>query len=442
MDLGLKLEQSQKLLLTQKMQLSIQLLQMNSLELSKYIEKEISENPTLDISYNDTYNKEVYDYFTSKRETYGDSYEEKEDVSPFNFISSKKTLKEYLYEQVNELDIKDEERIICEYIIENIDNRGYLSTASEEIGREIKIPAEDVNKALALVQSLEPAGIAARNITECLEIQLKRKGYEDEKLFIIVREYLQYIADNKISSLANELDIDIKTAQQYGDIIKKLEPKPSRGFFTGDDVKYIVPDAEIKKIGNEFYIIMNDSIIPKISVSNEYRAIYSKGQDEKAKEYIKEKIDRAIFLVKSIESRKNTIYRILEEILKLQKGYFLIGSNELKPMTLKDIAENLNLHESTVSRAIKDKYILTERGTVKIKDLFTSRLSSAEGDVSSKNIKDRIKVIIEKEDKRSPYSDEKISEILKEEGFVISRRTVAKYREELNIKTSGKRKRF
>ncbi|MDV3427555.1 MAG: RNA polymerase factor sigma-54 [Bacillota bacterium] len=442
MDLGLRLEQSQKLLLTQKMQLSIQLLQMNSLELSKYIEKEISENPTLDISYNDTCNKEVYDYFTSPKESYGESYEEKDEVSPFNFISSKKTLKEFLYEQVNELNIKDEERIICEYIIENIDSRGYLSVSAEEISKEIKLPLYNIVKALDLVQSLEPAGIGARNITECLELQLKRKGYEDENLYIIVKDYLQYIADNKISSLAGELNIDIKTAQCYGDIIKKLEPKPSRGYFTGDDVKYIVPDATIKKIGDEFYIIMNDSIIPRISVSNEYKDIYSHGQDEKAKEYIKEKIDRALFLVKSIESRKNTIYRILEEILKIQKGYFLFGSSELKPMTLKDIAESLNLHESTISRAIKEKYILTERGTVRIKDLFTSKLSSSIGDVSSKNIKDRITIIIDKEDKTSPLSDEKISEILKEEGFTVSRRTVAKYREELDIKTSSKRKRF
>jgi RNA polymerase sigma-54 factor len=442
MDLGLRLEQSQKLLLTQKMQLSIQLLQMNSLELAKYIEKEISENPTLDISYNDTYNKEMYDYFTSKSENRGESYEEKEEISPFNFITSKKTLKEYLYEQVNELNIEDRVKIICEYIIENIDSKGYLSVSLEELSSELIMPLPSIEKALEIVQSLEPAGIASRNITECLKLQLQRKGFEDEKLYTIINDYLQLIADNKISAIANELGIDIKTVQYYGDIIKKLEPKPSRGYFTGDDVKYIVPDATIKRIGDEFYIIMNDSVIPRITVSNEYKDIYSHGEDEKAKEYIKEKIDRALFLVKSIESRKNTIYRILEEILKIQKGYFLIGSSELKPMTLKDIAESLSLHESTVSRAIKEKYILTERGTVRIKDLFTSKLTSTLGAVSSKNIKDRIQIKIDEEDKSSPLSDEKISEILKDEGFTVSRRTVAKYREELSIKTSNKRKRF
>lgn len=442
MDLGLKLEQSQKLILTQNMQLSIMLLQMNSLELSKYIEKEISENPTLEISYNDTYNKEIYDYFTSPLQKSREGYEEKEETSPFNYICCNKTLRECLFDQIDELSIEKEEKIICQYIIENIDNRGYLTISIEEISEEIDIEINKIESALDIIQSLDPSGIGARDLKECLNIQLMRKGYEDPKLYTIIDNYLSLIGDNKYGLIAENLNIEVKEAQGYGDIIKKLEPKPARGYFTGDDTKFIFPDATINRIGDEFFIIINDSIIPKVSISNEYKTIYNSGNDEKAKEYVKEKIDRAIFLVKSIESRKNTIYRVLEEVLKLQKEYFLLGNKMLKPMTLKDIAEELNLHESTISRATKDKYILTERGTVKIKDLFTSKLNSTEGDVSSKNIKEKIINIIDSEDKGSPLSDEKISELLKKEGFQVSRRTIAKYREELNIKTSIKRKRF
>lgn len=454
MNFNLNLTQEQKLIMTQQMQLSVKLLQMSTFDLQQHIEKEAQENPVLDITYNDTDKgslekrldyKEMVKYF--EFDNYGHHFYEKSDedeVSPFNFVSEKKSLKDFLKEQLIDLGVKDYSKFICEYIIDSINGKGYLDSSTEEIGEELGLPSEIIEKAISFVQTLEPDGIAARNLRECLKIQLKKKGYDDEKLYILVDNFLEALAENKYALIAKELNVDIKRAQEYGDIIKTLEPKPSRGFYTGDEVKYITPDAYIKNINGEYFILINDSILPKIIINDTYREIIANEKDKLALDYVKEKINSALFLVKSIEQRKSTIYRVLEKILELQKEYFDKGEKYLKPMTLKDIAESLDMHESTVSRAIKEKYISTNRGTIKIKDLFTTGLSTnnSEEDVSTTFIKNKIKDLIDKEDKNKPLSDQTICDKLNEDGMNISRRTVAKYREEMNIKSSSKRKRF
>ncbi|GLC29037.1 RNA polymerase sigma-54 factor [Clostridium omnivorum] len=454
MNFNLNLTQEQKLIMTQQMQLSVKLLQMSTFDLQQHIEKEAQENPVLDITYNDTDKeslekrldyKEMVKYF--EFDNYGHHFYEKSDedeVSPFNFVSEKKSLKDFLKEQLIDLGVKDYSKFICEYIIDSINGKGYLDSSTEEIGEELGLPSEIIEKAISFVQTLEPDGIAARNLRECLKIQLKKKRYDDEKLYILVDNFLEALAENKYALIAKELNVDIKRAQEYGDIIKTLEPKPSRGFYTGDEVKYITPDAYIKNINGEYFILINDSILPKIIINDTYREIIANEKDKLALDYVKEKINSALFLVKSIEQRKSTIYRVLEKILELQKEYFDKGEKYLKPMTLKDIAESLDMHESTVSRAIKEKYISTNRGTIKIKDLFTTGLSTnnSEEDVSTTFIKNKIKDLIDKEDKNKPLSDQTICDKLNEDGMNISRRTVAKYREEMNIKSSSKRKRF
>jgi RNA polymerase sigma-54 factor len=427
---------------------------MSTFDLQQHIEKEAQENPVLDISYSDTNKeateknldyKEMVKYF--EFDNYGHhSYEknDEDEVSPFNFVSEKKSLKDYLKEQLVDLGVKDYSKFICEYIIESINEKGYLDSSTEDIGEELGLPNEIVEKAIGFVQTLEPNGIGARNLRECLKIQLKKKGYTDEKLYFLVDGFLEALAENKYALISKELNVDIKRAQEYGDIIKTLEPKPSRGFYTGEEVKYITPDAYIKSINGEYYILMNESILPKIIINNTYKEIITNEKDKQALDYVKDKINSALFLVKSIEQRKSTIYRVLEKILELQKDYFDKGEKYIKPMTLKDIADSINMHESTVSRAIKEKYISTNRGTIKIKDLFTTGLSSnnSEEDVSTSFIKNRIKDLIEKEDKNKPLSDQTICDMLNKDGMNISRRTVAKYREEMDIKSSSKRKRF
>ena len=451
MDLKLNIAQKQKLILTQIMQQSINVLQMSAYDLREYIEKEFEENPILEADFNLIESKDNIDntqlskYLNDRYdENYNYQHNNEDEVSVFNFISDKKSLKDYLYEQLGEIKSDIKIKKVVSYMIESLDSRGYLENTLEEICSDLGIDKEKVQNALEILQSLEPCGIGARDLKECLLIQLKNKGILDEIIKEIVLKYLEYIADCKYNYIAKELKITPKEVQAYGDIIKSLEPKPSRGYYTGEEVKFIIPDAYIVKIGDKYNVIMNKDIIPNITINNLYKQEILNGKNKKEVEYVKEKVNDAIGLINDIEQRNNTILKLLECIVKKQKAYFENGQEYLKPMTLRDLADEMALHESTVSRAIKDKYILTSRGTVKIKDLFCNGIVSSgingEG-VSTNTIKNKIKQLIQLENKNKPLSDQAICDLLKKEHIDISRRTVAKYREELGIKSSSKRKR-
>ena len=231
--------------------------------------------------------------------------------------------------------------------------------------------------------------------------------------------------------------------QEYEDIIKELEPKPSRGFFTGEEIGYVVPDVYVRKLNDEYIVLMNEGVLPKLMINNTYKKVLEFSQDKNTIEYVKEKISSAMFLIKSIESRKNTLCRVMEEVVKSQREYFDKGDDYLKPMTIKYIAQKLDMHESTVSRAIRDKYVALNSGEIKrIKSLFTSYVNIRNEEVSVSNVKKDIERIIEGENKNKPFSDSVICEQLNKQGIDISRRTVAKYREELGIKSSSQRKRL
>ena len=451
MDLKLNISQKQRLILTQIMQQSINVLQMSAYDLREYIEKEFEENPILEADFNSIESKDNIDntqlskYLNDRYdENYNYQHNNEDEVSVFNFISDKKSLKDYLYEQLGEIKSDIKINKVVSYMIESLDSRGYLENTLEEICSDLGIDEEKVQNALEILQSLEPCGIGARDLKECLLIQLKSKGILDEIIKEIVLKYLEYIADCKYNYIAKELKITPKEVQAYGDIIKSLEPKPSRGYYTGEEVKFIIPDAYIVKIGDKYNVIMNKDIIPNITINNLYKQEILNGKNKKEVEYVKEKVNDAIGLINDIEQRNNTILKLLECIVKKQKAYFENGQEYLKPMTLRDLADEMALHESTVSRAIKDKYILTSRGTVKIKDLFCNGIVSSgingEG-VSTNTIKNKIKQLIQLENKNKPLSDQAICDLLKKEHIDISRRTVAKYREELGIKSSSKRKR-
>lgn len=451
MDLKLNISQKQKLILTQIMQQSINVLQMSAYDLREYIEKEFEENPILEADFNLIESKDNIDntqlskYLNDRYdENYNYQHNNEDEVSVFNFISDKKSLKDYLYEQLGEIKSDIKINKVVSYMIESLDSRGYLENTLEEICSDLGIDEEKVQNALEILQSLEPCGIGARDLKECLLIQLKSKGILDEIIKEIVLKYLEYIADCKYNYIAKELKITPKEVQAYGDIIKSLEPKPSRGYYTGEEVKFIIPDAYIVKIGDKYNVIMNKDIIPNITINNLYKQEILNGKNKKEVEYVKEKVNDAMGLINDIEQRNNTILKLLECIVKKQKAYFENGQEYLKPMTLRDLADEMALHESTVSRAIKDKYILTSRGTVKIKDLFCNGIVSSgingEG-VSTNTIKNKIKQLIQLENKNKPLSDQAICDLLKKEHIDISRRTVAKYREELGIKSSSKRKR-
>lgn len=373
LDFELNLSQQQKLVMTQQMQMSIKMLQMSSIELNEYVERELEENPLLEKEYvekseensinkeNDFNDKIDYDkfmkYLDFENYSHENNYKGEDEVSPFNFISRQESLREYLIKQLGEIQIKNSQKNICKYIIENLDGKGYLPDSISDIALQLNVNEDKVLNALKIVQSLEPDGIGARNLEECLKLQLEKKNINDEKLFYIIDNHLNNIAENKYNAIAKDLDITPKDAQEYGDVIKKLEPKPSRGFYTGDETKFIAPDAFVKKIDEEFFIIMNDNSIPRLSINNTYKTIIAGGESKDAEEYVKHKINSAVFLMKSIEQRKSTLYSVLKEIIDYQKEYFDKGIKYLKPMTLKDIADKIGMHESTVSRAIREKYI-------------------------------------------------------------------------------------
>jgi RNA polymerase sigma-54 factor len=453
---SLNLVQEQKLIMTQEMQMSVKLLQMSAYELGQYVNKEMQENPVLEekeLQSHKSNTTDVNDYKEIIKYLEKDDYKiknysskvENEEISPFYYIAQEKSLKDYLKEQIGEFDEKYEILDICKYMVENLDAKGYLSVCLSDICKELKISNEDAETSLEILQSLDPQGIGARNLKECLKIQLYNLALDDEKIYKIIDDYLELLAENKYNVIAKELKVTISEVQKYGDIIKKLEPKPSRGFYTGETVKYIMPDAYINKIDDQYFISMNEDVLPKLNINSLYKEIIKNEKDVEAVEYVKDKLNSAMFLIRSIEQRKNTVYRVLEEILVVQKEYFDKGTEYLKPMTLKEIANNLEMHESTISRAIREKYVRVNNGKiVKMKDLFTNGIASVVGgeDVSTISIKKAIKEMVDNEDQKKPLSDQIICNRLNIEGMNISRRTVAKYREELQIKSSSKRKRF
>lgn len=459
MGFDLKLTQEQKLVMTMEMQQSIKLLQMSSYELLQYIDKELQENVVLEVDSNienikeDNFkNNELAEYRNLVKYLEFDSYnsrtysqdEEKEQISPLNFISSKPTLKDYLRDQVMYSGASKSLQHICNYIIDNIDARGYLDKEIvEEVSRELSISYEWVERSLEIIQGLEPGGIGARTLSECLLIQLKRKGIQDEVLEKIINNYLFEISKGKYQQLSKILNIQPSEVQKYEDMIKGLEPKPSRGFFTGEEIGYVVPDVYIRKLDGEYIVLMNESILPKLMINNTYKNVLEFSEDKNTIEYVKERINSAMFLMKSIESRRNTLCRVMEEVVKAQREYFEKGENFLRPMTIKFIAQKLDMHESTVSRAIRDKYVALNSGEIKkIKSLFTSYVNVNNEDISTNSVKNMMEKIIEGENRGKPFSDSVICEKLNKLGVDISRRTVAKYRDELGIKSSSQRKRL
>lgn len=449
------LKQEQKLALTQTMRQSISILQMPINDLIDYIDKEFEENPVLEgelkeseFQKNNTIEnyKEMINYLNSNNYNSGiNNYYNEDEVDQFSFISEKKSLKDFLFNQLIEIKIKKDLKKIIRYMIEAVDNNGYLSESIEIISREINVDINLCEQALDILQGFEPLGIASRNLKECLLIQAKRKNILDEYLEKIILDYIEYIAENKYNYISKKIGISEKRVQDYADIIKTLEPKPSRGYYCGEDVNFIIPDAYVVKIGNDYNVILNNGVVPTLRVSDIYVNFINKEKSSLEKKYVEEKIGNAINLIKNINQRNTTLVSVINAIINRQIDYFEKGLDFLKPMTLKDISEDLGFHESTISRAVKDKYIATQNGTIKLKSLFTQKVSNSyyeEEEKSVINIKNKIKDLINKEDKKKPISDQIICNILNEENFSISRRTVAKYREELGIKSSSKRKRI
>lgn len=455
---GLQLEQTQKLIMTPELRQSIEILQLPSFELNNLIAQELEKNPVIELTteimeehskVDEGKGKEEIDweqYFEDnqfsfpKDQTYSNEY----DYNQENYIKDSSTLKEYLLFQMNTSSIQNKQKKIGEYIIECIDNNGYLTMSLEEISSILNKKKEDTASVLELIQSFDPPGIAARNIKECLTIQLNQSKFWNENIERIINIYLEDLADNNFKLIAEDLNLSFEKIQEIKDLIRTLEPKPGRLFPSNDDIRYIVPDASIEKIEDKYIIIINDSAAPRLQISNFYKNMLK--QEKKTSltsKYLSEKLESAVWLIKSIEQRRDTLYNVISAILDIQKDFFDKGIAAMKPLTLRQIAEKLDIHESTVSRATNGKYVQTPIGLYELKYFFSSGIENQDGEkISSKGIKNVIKEIISRENVQKPISDQDMVEILKKKDISISRRTIAKYRNEMGILSSSKRKRY
>lgn len=452
----LTLEQSQKLIMTPELRQAIELLQFNSLELKEYIANELEENPMLE-SLNSGDEFENLDKYTEDKEIDWKEYLEKYDdisyrpqvdknIKEYNyesFVSYDPTLKEHLMSQLNLVCLGNKEWKIGENIVQNIDENGYLNIPLEDIAEYMKCNIEEVEMLLNVVQTFEPLGVGARNLRECLLIQLRETKGIESYIITIIEEYLEDLGHNRIQKIAKELNLDLEQVQNACDYIKRLEPKPGRCLSGNcDDVKYVTPDATIELVEGKFVVVLNETAGPRLNINNYYKEMMKKGGDKNAVEFLNGKFNSAMWIIRSIEQRRSTIKKVIDSILKFQMEFFLEGERSLKPLTLKDVAEDIEMHESTISRATNGKYVQTPRGLFELKYFFSSGLLGDDGDISSTSIKSNLKELIDKEDNKKPYSDQKISEMLKSQGITISRRTVAKYRDELNIPSSSMRRRY
>ena len=412
MDFSLNIKQELKLILTQEMKLSLNVLEMSSMDLEKFIEKEFSKNPLLEID------------FSSKN--YSSKGDDSEESSPFDFISEEKNLIDFLEEQLGFLKISKEMRFLCTFIVNNLDKRGFLTVTREELKSACGFPLKDIDKAIEIVKSLEPIGIGAKNLEECLIIQLHKKNINDQKLEYIITHFMQELASSKYDIICSKLNITEEYVVEYLKIIRSLNPFPSRGFYMGDTIRYIEPDAEIKNIGGKYVVVMSEKNIPKLKLKSLENAQEISGE-------MKNYFNSANNIIRCIEKRQLTLKNILDIILEKQYEYFSNPEGKLNSLTLKDISSILKIHDSTVSRAIKNKYILTERGMKRVKDMFII-------DNKKLFVKEKIEELILNEDRYNPLHDNEIALLLEKENLKIARRTVVKYREELGIKPAHKRK--
>lgn len=466
----LTIEQTQKLTMTPELIQAIQILQFNTQELDEFVQDELMQNPVLefDKTYDDKNQDEVskseemdvkaceqadidlrekvkeaeYDDISYKQWEY--SKDKDDEYSYEQFVSKDETLEDSLLLQLTFSSLKGQDLKIGRYLVEAIDDNGYLTVTTEEVAKVFQVDVDKVEEILDVIQTFEPAGVGARDLKECLIIQLAARGLLEDTVEYIILHHLEDLGENKLNKVARTLGLPIAQVQMVYDLIRSLEPKPGRSFSSGSNVKYITPDVTVEKIDGEYQVITNEYSAPRLMVSPYYSNLASTAVDDaELNKYLNEKYNAAIWLIKSIEQRKHTIFNVVDAVIRHQKDFFDYGPKYLKTLTLKQVAEDLGIHESTVSRAINGKYMQTPRGVFEIKYFFSSGVTGSDGEgVSSNSIKSMIKEIINGEDPKNPYSDQDMVKLLSDRGIEISRRTVAKYREGLNIPSSSKRRRY
>lgn len=443
--MNLILNQTQKLIMTPELKQALNILQLNVLELSQYIEEQLEINPILEASEDDNMDIiEWSDYISQNNPGESRYDDDEEDISFESYVPSVPSLREHLMFQLHLTPVTMRTKRVCQYIIDSLDENGYLSSVSlSDIAMYLHENMFIVEKALGIVQEFDPPGVGARDLKECLLLQLKAKGVLNDDIVYLIEHHLKDVAENKLTAIARKMNIDVSQVQHMIDILKTLNPRPGCNFTGYNDMRYIVPDAIIKEVRGNFEIIINDSVIPRLRINKFYRQLLlNNSRNSEEFKYLNEKLQSAFWLIKNIEQRKTTLYNVIKAIVEYQRDFFSSGVSGLRPLTLKQIARTCGIHESTVSRATNGKYVDTPKGVFELKFFFKNGVSHEDGEVSSEVIKNLISEIIATESPRSPLSDLTITELLRERGIDISRRTVAKYRDEMGIPSSNRRKRF
>lgn len=443
----LDIRNSQNIIMTPQLKQAINILQLPSLELEKYIDEQLLENPVLELEEEVTYEEENHlDNWEDYSEENGFNYhkemeDDKKDPVYEKHINRTPTLQDHLRFQLLLLE-KGSLKNTCEYFINNINENGYLCVDIKETVEDLGVKTCTAEKALEIIQKLEPAGVGARNLNECLLLQIKDKNISDDKMEYLILNFLDDFAKCSLKALSKKTGVSEQKIKEAVHILKKLDPKPGSSFSSNDNVKYITHDAAVEIIDKELIVHVNDTFSSRLFINPLYYKILSEGElyDHKTKKFIEDKISTAKWLIKSIEQRRITLYRVVECIVQFQREFFFKGVEYLKPLTLKQIAKKIDIHESTVSRVVSGKYMQTSQGLFQLKFFFNSGIRNSLNFTSSRSIKEIIKDYIKKEPNSNPYTDQYLTTILQNQGFRISRRTVAKYRKELGIEPAATRK--
>ncbi len=477
---GLKqsLSLKQSLRMTPQLQQAIKLLQLSRMELSEAVLKELEENPVLEetleksegLSDKQENNSDEGDtspdvpdsmegtdqdprkqdefewetYLESNYKPPSSSGGGSEEIMNYeNIISSEQTLNEHLMWQVKMSGFNEEEEYLAGLLVSYIDDDGYLKSPITQIAEEEQIDPEELESMVPFIHEFDPPGVGARNLKECLLVQAKHLEEDTHDLVYLLKNHLKDLEKKNYPAIAKAMEVAVEDVVAMCQIIYSMDPKPGRQFVT-HDTHYVTPDVYVYKVGDEYVVSLNEDGLPRLKVSNFYKNMLQ-GEESKGetKDYIQEKLKSAVWLIKSIHQRQRTIYKVTESIVKKQNDFFEKGSAHIKPMILRDVASDIGMHESTVSRVTTAKYVHTPQGIYELKYFFNSAISKTDGDsLASESVKLKIKDLIAKEDTKHPLSDQKIVDLLKEDGLKIARRTVAKYRDVLKILPSSKRKRY
>ncbi|PYZ92863.1 RNA polymerase sigma-54 factor [Salipaludibacillus keqinensis] len=445
MDFGLFQQQTMKLVMTNELRQAITILQYSVLDLNQYLHEQQLENPLIELK-----DQEVQEEV--QRQKIGDTtpvyeYRAKDegdnDYSPMDHLSEQEEgLQDYLLNQIRLLHLKPQIKRIVTYLALSVDENGYLKQSTDELSADLQEPLGAVKEAVDLLQTFEPYGVGAYSLQECLLIQLQHMETKDHLTEAIVKHHLSSLAKNQFKQIAKQEEVSIEDVQIVADFIQTLNPKPG-ALFHNEPARYVIPDVTVVKVKDEFIVRLNEQHLPKMHVNQKYEQMMQ-SKDQETQRYIKQKYDQFHWIRKSIEQRQQTILNVTNAIVRFQRDFFVHGPSHLKPLTLKTIAEEVEVHESTVSRATTKKYVQTPRGLYELKYFFNSTVGrdSLESS-SSERVKIYLKRLIDEEEKRKPMSDQKLANVLKDQyKITVSRRTVAKYREEMHIPSSSQRKRY